>query len=297
MSTENAATVLAAIRDQQNSHPLTILHLAESIRLPSSTKSEETPDLSTEKDSEDPASTQNGSNTENPTPQSLNADLAHYRDLFSKLRFSYIEQVTKEKYLKSIVGDPPLLVSHAENQALEERLATMKAQLKAKKVETENLVRELETTASELAKKYEKIQKDSKLLDRLPAEIETLRQQVEELKGQLAEKEGAMEISRDPRMNMSLDATNQALEEQRRRNQELDEQIEALQKQLPRKMQECERLDRELEDLDRKKNESTRVARELRRMREEGGRDPLEEQGKWYKSSEIVLKGLLGMEA
>ena len=41
------------------------------------------------------SSTDNGGN---PTPASLEADLTHYKDLFTKLRFSYVEQVTKRSF-------------------------------------------------------------------------------------------------------------------------------------------------------------------------------------------------------
>ncbi|KAF5004337.1 hypothetical protein F66182_16048, partial [Fusarium sp. NRRL 66182] len=72
---------------------------------------------------------------ENPTPASLEADLTHYKELFSKLRFSYLEQVTKEKFLRGIVGDPPLVVGHNENVELEATLAEAKQQLQQRKEE------------------------------------------------------------------------------------------------------------------------------------------------------------------
>jgi predicted RNase H-like nuclease (RuvC/YqgF family) len=97
-------------------------------------------------------------------------------------------------------------------------------------------------------------------------------------------------------MNMGFEQTDQVLEEQRTRNREVDAQIEQLQRMLPGRTRECERLDRELVDLEKKRNEATRLAREVRRLREEGGRDEMEDLGRWYRSSEVVLKGLLGVE-
>lgn len=85
------------------------------------------------------------------TKSSLDAELEHYKDLFSKLRFSYVEQVTKENFLKSIVADPPQLVDAAENARLEQDLAQAKAALKAKKEETNQKVQELQELASRLA--------------------------------------------------------------------------------------------------------------------------------------------------
>ena len=60
---------------------------------------------------------------------------------------------------------------------------------------------------------------------------------------------------------------------------------------------ECEEAEKELEQLERKRNETTKAARDMQRLKEKGGRDMLEEQGRWYQSSEVVLKGLLGVES
>ena len=55
-------------------------------------------------------------------------------------------------------------------------------------------------------------------------------------------------------------------------------------------------MERELEGLERKRNEKTAAAREARTMKEEGGRDVVEEMGRWYRSKETVLRGLLDVE-
>ncbi|OLL22663.1 Kinetochore protein Sos7 [Neolecta irregularis DAH-3] len=45
-----------------------------------------------------------------PNPLGVEADLNHFKELFSKLKFSYLEQETKEKYLKALLEDPPQFV-------------------------------------------------------------------------------------------------------------------------------------------------------------------------------------------
>lgn len=111
--------------------------------------------------------------SDNPTPASLEADLTHYKvgdsrihfvifrrliyfslvqkELFSKLRFSYLEQVTKEKFLRAIVGDPPLVVTHNENVELEAKLAEVKQELKNRKEEVRLMVEDMEKVGRELA--------------------------------------------------------------------------------------------------------------------------------------------------
>src|SRR5262249_5012527 len=144
------------------------------------------------------------------TPVTLVADLAHYRELFGKLRFSYLEQVTKEKYLRSIVGDPPLVVSHADNMALETRLAGMKAALKGKKNEVDALVQRMAEQAGALARAHEGVEHGLAVLERVPAEIEGLRREVEDLQAEIAQRRGDDGRGADPRMRLPLAATVEA---------------------------------------------------------------------------------------
>lgn len=308
MATTDYENALAALREQQSSQPLSILTLAEPI-LSSTSPNHNSKDAhdqsNTSKTSTRPSdassTTLHASELDTHlTPTSLAADLTHYKDLFSKLRFSYLEQVTKEKYLRSIVGDPPLVVTHDDNLALEQSLVSMKADVKRRKDEVEQLVLEMESRAREVAARYQSVVNGAQLLETVPLEVEALRVEIEELKRVIREKKGddgreSNAGSGDPRMNLSLDETVNALEEQRARNREIDEQIEFLQRQLPTQTRECEKVDRELVELEKKRNEATRLAKEVRRRKEEGGRDELEELGRWYRGSDVVLRGLLGV--
>ena len=67
------------------------------------------------------------------------------------MRFSYVEQVTKEKFLRAIVGDPPLVVSHNENTELEMQLAEVKAELRSRKEEVRVMVEEMDKMSRDLA--------------------------------------------------------------------------------------------------------------------------------------------------
>lgn len=86
------------------------------------------------------------------TPAFLMAELAHYQELFSKLRLMYVEQVTKERLLKAIAADPPQLADARENDALAEQLVTEKAALKAKKEEVARMTKGLEEMGRNLVR-------------------------------------------------------------------------------------------------------------------------------------------------
>ena len=120
------------------------------------------------------------------------------QELFSKLRFSYLEQVTKEKFIRAIVSDPPLVVEHQENVELEETLAVSKAALKAQKTEVAELVTELEKQGRQLARKYQAIQLQTTQLQELPERIKGLQASIKKLKG-------AQAPGSSPTLNMPLE--------------------------------------------------------------------------------------------
>lgn len=94
------------------------------------------------------------STTSNPShdPRVLKTDLQHYRDLFSKLRFSYVEQVTKEKFLRAVTAEPPELVDQGENIRLIEENKQSKQRLGEKKEELHGMLSDLEAQGRELAR-------------------------------------------------------------------------------------------------------------------------------------------------
>lgn len=291
-----ACEVLEELLDHQKSHELSIIKLSELVSGPSRDESGlRTSDVSTD-------------NNPAPSPASLEADLAHYKvcsapastcqsaneiqELFSKLRFSYLEQVTKEKFIRAIVGDPPLVVEHQENVELEESLAVTKAELKGQKTEVAELVTELEKRGRELCRKHENIRMQTAQLQELPERIEGLEASIRELKA-------AQEPGPNPNLSLPLEKTLTLVEDRERHRAELDRQLEQLELMLPRKIRELERVQAELQPLEVKRLGSTASAKEAKRRKEEalgGVGDDLEERGRWWRGVEGGLKGMLSVE-
>ncbi|KAJ5377486.1 uncharacterized protein N7496_004895 [Penicillium cataractarum] len=233
------------------------------------------------------------SNLNDPTPASLEADLTHYKELFSKLRFSYLEQVTKEKFLRAIVGDPPLVVGHNENVELETQLAEVKAELKSRKEEARLMIEEMETMGRELARRYKNVDVQMTQLSTLPDSIENLESTIAGLRA----KQVASMTSSDPRssQNLPLPATMALLSEREAELAALNRQILAVQNTLPRKTREAEAIERECSVLERRKVEATTQAREAQRKKQQGESDGLEEMGRWYRGAEETLKEMVGV--
>ncbi|KAJ8058668.1 hypothetical protein OCU04_012842 [Sclerotinia nivalis] len=277
-------STLTTLQKLQKSHELSIIKLSEPISAPLKPG-----DRTSNGSAADPL--------ENPSPASLEADLAHYKELFSKLRFSYLEQVTKEKFIRAIVGDPPLVVEHQENIDLEASLLLSKSSLKAQKVEVAELVEELEKRGRELCRKYEHIQLQTKQLSELPLKISGLEENIQKLKNEQNGIDG--EGISHPNLKLGLDKTRELVEEKEKERRDLDRQLEQLQVQVPRKTKEVERLNAELVPLEAKRTVSVAAAREAKRRKEEGAGgtgDDLEERGRWWRGVEGGLRGMLGVE-
>lgn len=284
MAAKKAAEVLSELEDLQSNHEISIIKLSEPISsvLPQAgqdANSARTSDVS--------------SSSVDATPASLEADLAHYKELFAKLRFSYVEQVTKEKFIRAIVGEPPLIVTPQENVELEKQNAAAKAQLKALKMEVADTVEELESKGRELSRRYEAVQMETATLREMPDRIAGLEERIAELREQLQPGE-------NPSLNLPLAKTLELVAEKKLQRHELERQLEQLRAQVPRKRKEMERLQTELQPLEVKRQNSLAAAKEARRRKDHalgGVEDDLEERGRWWRASEAALKQMLEIES
>lgn len=271
--------VSSALSQLRQPTTLSILHLSEPLLTTNDNAN------NSNNDSQDASYTQSIN-----APSSLSADLVHYRDLFSKLRFSYVEQVTKERFLRAVIADQPEFVSAEDNAELEERLKTDKAELKAKKEEVRALIGELEAQGRQLAQRYEQIQLRTSQLESLPSEIAELEQVISRLKDVQEPK------SEDAELSLPLQPTMDLLRQREQELQSVDLEIARLQAALPAKKAEVSRLQDELAPIQMRKIKAVEEAKEARRRREGGGNgeaDELEEKGRWLRGVDGSLKAML----
>ena len=282
MNHDKANEVLETLDQLQSTREISIIRISEPIS------------SSAAQDARQRTSDASNSSLDAPTPASLGADLAHYKELFAKLRFSYVEQVTKEKFIRAIVGDPPLIVTMQENLDLEKENMAAKAELKGLKTEVADMVAELETKGKELSRRYENVQLETTQLRELPVKIQELEEQIELLKTEQETVPGS-----DPNLNLPLAKTLDLVMKRKREQQELARELESLQAKVPRKRKEAERLQAELQPLETKRQNSTTAAKEARRRKDAalgGVADDLEERARWWRASEGVLKQVLDIK-
>jgi hypothetical protein len=282
MADSDATEALQTLRRLQAEQEISIIRLSETITDPAEPQG-----------SRQRASDASNSFLDGTTPASLEADLAHYAELFAKLRFSYVEQVTKEKFIRAIVGDPPLIVTMQENLDLEKENAEAKAQLKSLKLDVASMVAELERRGRELSRKYEAVQLGTAKLQDLPAKTRELEARVERLRA--AQKFPGT----NPNLSLPLAKTLDLVERRRGEQQQLARELEALQAKAPRKRKEAERLRAELGSLEAKLQTSSAAAREAQRRKEAslgGVADDLEQRARWWRASEDVLRQALDLK-
>lgn len=224
---------LGTLEQLQSTHEISIIRLSEPILSASSN------------DARQRTSDASNASLDAPTPAGLEADLAHYKELFAKLRFSYVEQVTKEKFIRAIVGDPPLIVTMQENLDLEKENAAAKSELKALKVEVADMVLELERKGKELSERYERVQLETTKLQDLPSEIDRLEARIAQLK-----ESQSMPVGSNPNLNLPLAKTLDLITKRKLEQQELARELESLQAKAPRKRKEADRLQAELQPLE-----------------------------------------------
>ncbi|KAH7019133.1 hypothetical protein EDB80DRAFT_189924 [Ilyonectria destructans] len=273
---------LGTLEQLQSTHEISIIRLSEPILSASSN------------DARQRTSDASNASLDAPTPADLEADLAHYKELFAKLRFSYVEQVTKEKFIRAIVGDPPLIVTMQENLDLEKENAAAKSELKALKVEVADMVLELERKGKELSERYERVQLETTKLQDLPSEIDKLDARIAQLK-----ESQSMPVGSNPNLNLPLAKTLDLITKRKLEQQELARELESLQAKAPRKRKEADRLQAELQPLETKRQNSTTAAKEARRRKEAalgGAADDLEERARWWRASEGVLTQVLDIK-
>ncbi|KAG0317702.1 hypothetical protein BG000_004452, partial [Podila horticola] len=112
----------------------------------------------------------------------MEGDLEYYKDLFEKYKFNYIEQDTKEKFLKEILQESPPEITLASNNELEAKNAENKRLLDEKALAIEQLNREVMETVDAVCKENDKLEEDVVNVTRLLREMQDMEAEMAMLK-------------------------------------------------------------------------------------------------------------------
>ena len=157
------------------------------------------------------------------------------------------------------------------------------------------MVAELDARGRELSRRYETITLQTTLLSSLPPQIEELNQALVSLRKQNQRTDTDEDVN--PSMAMPLPATLEILEERKANLDEVNAQLKSLQQALPRQNRTLETEERELRKLEIERDRAVNAAREaVQRKHDGGGTDEMEMRGRWLRSVETGLKGMLEVE-
>ncbi|TGZ77981.1 hypothetical protein EX30DRAFT_398074 [Ascodesmis nigricans] len=250
------------IFDEILKHKLTLDKLTTSITAPTPHRTSDASDTSTSLPS-------------NPDPTALATTLENYKEYFSKLRFNYLEQMTKEKFLHMIVVDPPVQVEATDNERLEEVLRVAKMELGERKEVVQGVLKELERVSRRIAPVYDEVTGQIKTASSLPGETEKL--ELENAKLADEEQYGSdYALPLDDTQRLYMDIESELLT--------LEKRLEELITQLPKKQEELEQLTKEIRVNEASKAGLEKFAEDAVKLREgakAAGKVERENAGQW----------------
>lgn len=112
-------------------------------------------------------------------PTSISEEITFKKELFSKLKFQYLEQETREKFIRAILDDPPLYVGQLDIDQKVEANKDLKQQLKELKETLAKLGRTSKDLSREVLDLYEVFQGKAKATDLMIDEIEAMDREFE----------------------------------------------------------------------------------------------------------------------
>ncbi|KAJ3416516.1 Tetratricopeptide repeat protein 16 [Chytridiales sp. JEL 0842] len=173
-------------------------------------------------------------------PKNMEAELRFHKELFSKLKFNFLEQTTKETFLKRVLAVPVQWPRSEEIREAEAKNESLKENLKAYKAETESAKEELESLVEAVCERYESLMELTKeaesvlqSLSEKQEELERLQQLVKpdmkttsELQAIVDEQNSELE-----RLQSELENLNSQIAEKKAKTAEMEENVKDLQTQ------------------------------------------------------------------
>lgn len=233
------------------------------------------------------------------------------QELFSKLRFSYVEQVTKERYLRGIVGDPPLVVGHEENLELEEKLGEKKAELKRHKEDIARQVDHVADVTNDLAKSkeplpsfapsynvvdgtvgigHQNVEEKIAILSEIPAQIESMKSELETLKNVegVTEEMPVDDNALGDYTNMSLETLRETLNQRNNEIKSTESQLMTMKTKLEHEVTETGQIETELERLQQRKEQVMRALHDETENQGQGGASRVETERQYRRMQSIL---------
>ncbi|KAK9387987.1 hypothetical protein V1515DRAFT_620904 [Lipomyces mesembrius] len=240
-------------------------------------------------------------------PAAIEVELKDFKELFSKLKVTYLEQETKETFLRAILDEDEEKATEEASERKDlrvwrvgqldldeatQRNVGLKQVLVDKKKALQNASNEIAALVGRVCDKYEVLKADVSEAEEMLHEIESMQAEVRELK------KGEEEGDKDVHQTLSLKETLSLYGNFKAQESELDDDIHELTEVIiPKKKQELEKLSAELinlSELSRRLEKAAKIAIEARKVEMKQGKIIAKENiGQWYTNVLLILKRLL----
>ncbi|CAO3681354.1 unnamed protein product [Umbelopsis vinacea] len=222
-------------------------------------------------------------NAVNEHPQSFSMAAEFYKDHFAKLKFNYLEQETKDRFLKSLVKDPPMVVEQSDNWEIDRQNREEKQKLKAGKLETTTLKREIATVGKTLYDSFTDLSHKIK-------KTESVFSEVNEMEAELTK----MSQEADKHSKLTVEEAKNIIDQQTHDFQDISNDMEKRRDTISELSWKIENLEHEIEQLESQKFTAESYAADAVRMANK--RDPtVEDLTKWYLSIVTLCNNLYGL--
>ncbi|KAK9333164.1 hypothetical protein V1520DRAFT_181847 [Lipomyces starkeyi] len=240
-------------------------------------------------------------------PAAIEVELKDFKELFSKLKVTYLEQETKETFLRAILDDDEEKASDEASERKDlgvwrvgqldldeatQRNLGLKQLLVDKKKALQNASNEIAALVEEVCDKYEILKTDVTEAEEMLHEIESMQAELRELEKNEEDGDKGVHQTLSLKETLSLYGNFKAQES------ELDDDIHELTEVIiPEKKQELEKLSAELinlSELSKRLEEEAKIAIEARKVEMKQGKIIAKENiGLWYSNVLLILKRLL----
>lgn len=239
-----------------------------------------------------------GEVTVNPNPNLLQQEIQKHVEQFENMKVTYLEQETKEKFLRSIISDPPVLIEQSNVEEIEQENKQKKQKLKHQKAQVDEIQSQLESLSKQLCSDYDDLKAKSQEAVEMTEEMEIMQREIDQLTKQ--EEELELPALEDPDMNLPAPELNRLAEEYGKQKDEIDNALKELSTEsIPHSQQEYNDLKEEISRLEQEKTTAERSAEEMVKLREQEmqkGKIHNETTAQWYKSLITILEKIWGIK-
>ncbi|KAL1915548.1 uncharacterized protein VTP21DRAFT_6672 [Calcarisporiella thermophila] len=217
-------------------------------------------------------------------PKSIDTDLRYFKEHFSKLKFNYLEQETKEKFLRAILEpEPPLVIEPSDNKELEERNKEQKQLLKNSKLHSEALRKSISEVADTVSNEHAQLAEKMALFQRMLREVDQMESDLQNIRKQL-----------DSKSKLTVEETRVILEEQMNELMKINESLDERKPRIADLKWELETMEKEMNLLEADKKIAKTLAAEAIRISKQ--RDPtVEERYKRVKATVECFRANYGV--